>query len=93
MAFIVRRKLQDALDQGAGGPRGGNAGGSGGVVGNLGGGGAGGDGSNINTSALTQEQLNLIQMQAGRLKEMEDQFPAVIRQLDRVQRSVNNQVG
>lgn len=91
--FVVHRKLQDALDQGAGGPRGGNAGGSGGVVGNLGGGGVGGDGSNINTSALTQEQLNLIQMQAGRLKEMEDQFPAVIRQLDRVQRSVNNQVG
>jgi hypothetical protein len=53
--------------------------------------GHGGDGSNLNTSALTQEQLNLIQMQAGKLKEMEDQFPAVIRQLDRVQRSVNNQ--
>ncbi|PNH02525.1 hypothetical protein TSOC_011488, partial [Tetrabaena socialis] len=89
-------KLQDALDQGMAGPRGGQAGpgGGGGPVGSLvGGGHGGGDGdvSHINTSALSQEQLNLIQMQAGKLKEMEDQFPAVIRQLDRVQRSVNNQ--
>ncbi|GFR45654.1 hypothetical protein Agub_g7065 [Astrephomene gubernaculifera] len=44
-----------------------------------------------NNSAFTQEQVNLIQMQASKLEEFEDQFPAVLRQLDRVQRSVNNQ--
>ncbi|KXZ51579.1 hypothetical protein GPECTOR_12g542 [Gonium pectorale] len=87
-------KLQDALDQGLAGPRGGAtmapAGPAAGPVGHLLGHGDG-DGTNINTTALTQEQLNLIQLQAGKLKEMEDQFPAVLRQLDRVQRSVNNQ--
>ncbi|PNW77392.1 hypothetical protein CHLRE_10g434600v5 [Chlamydomonas reinhardtii] len=86
-------KLQDALDQGLSGPRGQGGGGPSGPSGPVGQliTGDHGDGSNINTAGLTQEQLNLIQMQAGKLKEMEDQFPAVIRQLDRVQRSVNNQ--
>lgn len=64
-------KLNDALDQGLAGPRGGGGGGNGMGGGGMGGGGAGnllGDGSNINTSALSQEQLNLIQMQAGKIK-------------------------
>jgi hypothetical protein len=64
----THRKLQDAMDQGLMGPRGGAAGPGGGPGGvsmlpGGGGGGDGGDGSHINTSALSQEQLNLIQLQ------------------------------
>ncbi|KAG2498331.1 hypothetical protein HYH03_003591 [Edaphochlamys debaryana] len=85
-------KLQDALDNGLNGMRGGaQPQGPAGPVGNLLGGDGHGDGNANSAMGLTQEQLNLIQMQGGKLKEIEDQFQTVLRQLDRVQRSVNNQ--
>lgn len=56
-----------------------------------GGGGGGGEVVPVLSSALTTEQVNLIQLQAARLKEVDDQFPAVLRQLDRLQRTANNQ--
>lgn len=44
-----------------------------------------------NQDASGNEQMNLVQLTAQRLKESESQLPAILRQIDRLQRSINNQ--
>mmetsp|Transcript_14469 Transcript_14469/g.31389 ORF Transcript_14469/g.31389 Transcript_14469/m.31389 type:complete len:1906 (-) Transcript_14469:1211-6928(-) len=45
------------------------------------------------TGALmsAQEQINMITLQAQKLRESESQLPAILRQIDRLQRTINNQ--
>ncbi len=49
------------------------------------------DGQGQGDQLSNAEQLNLVQLTAQRLKESESQLPAILRQIDRLQRTINNQ--